>query len=449
MFDDTSRDLEMPRTPKLRFVDLFAGCGGLSLGLFNAGMKGLFGIELAKDAFDTLATNLLGGGQPCYDWPAWLERRAWGIGQLLEHHEPELRRLRGTVDVVCGGPPCQGFSFYGKRERNDVRNKLVDDYIRFVLLVKPKYLLLENVRGFEVPHGKIARAQQVAKRGRPVRAFSEILFEKLSPNYVVDGCVLSSASFGVPQERERFFAIGVRKGMGFDHESESGWGRDLIFSLREQFLKDKGLPSRPITTREAIEDLETDAFRRVLEYRPEGNCRSPSGFQMINFQPEIPHNSPYIRLMRAGLSGTAPTGLRLARHSPTVRDRFATLIRRYPQGRQLNDEERAELGLRKHRVIPLAGDRPAHCITTLPDDLVHYKEPRILTVRENARLQSFPDWFDFVGKYTTGGQRRRFECPRYTQVGNAVPPLLAEAWGRTIRSLDLELQRVSRRRSPS
>ena len=79
----------------------------------------------------------------------------------------------------------------------------------------------------------------------------------------------------------------------------------------------------------------------------------------------------------------------------------------------------------------------ARTVTTLPDDMIHYAEPRILTVRENARLQTFPDWFSFKGKYTTGGHRRKYECPRYTQVGNAVPPLLAEAIGETLLTIDL------------
>jgi DNA (cytosine-5)-methyltransferase 1 len=74
-------------------------------------------------------------------------------------------------------------------------------------------------------------------------------------------------------------------------------------------------------------------------------------------------------------------------------------------------------------------------LTTLPDDIIHYSEPRILTVRECARLQSFPDWFEFRGKYTTGGERRVHECPRYTQVGNAVPPLLGEAIGKALIEL--------------
>ena len=78
-------------------------------------------------------------------------------------------------------------------------------------------------------------------------------------------------------------------------------------------------------------------------------------------------------------------------------------------------------------------------IPTLPDDLLHYSEPRILTVRENARIQSFPDFFEFRGKYTTGGARRKEECPRYTQVGNAVPPLMAEALGVRIAQISESL----------
>ena len=80
-------------------------------------------------------------------------------------------------------------------------------------------------------------------------------------------------------------------------------------------------------------------------------------------------------------------------------------------------------------------------ITTLPDDCMHYDEPRILSVRENARIQSFPDWFAFTGKYTTGGERRKSECPRYTQVGNAVPPIMAEIIGRFLIRLNREYDR--------
>jgi DNA (cytosine-5)-methyltransferase 1 len=101
----------------------------------------------------------------------------------------------------------------------------------------------------------------------------------------------------------------------------------------------------------------------------------------------------------------------------------------------MNDENRETFGLLKYRIVPLDPNKPAPTVTTLPDDILHYSEPRVLTVRESARLQSFPDWFHFLGKYTTGGAMRIRECPRYTQVGNAVPPLLARAIGFTLTAL--------------
>ena len=93
------------------------------------------------------------------------------------------------------------------------------------------------------------------------------------------------------------------------------------------------------------------------------------------------------------------------------------------------------MGIKKRSTTPLDPDAPSPTITTLPDDLIHYSEPRTMTVREHARIQSFPDWFKFAGHYTTGGDRRKKDCPRFTQVGNAVPPLLARAIGETILNL--------------
>jgi DNA (cytosine-5)-methyltransferase 1 len=124
---------------------------------------------------------------------------------------------------------------------------------------------------------------------------------------------------------------------------------------------------------------------------------------------------------------------RLARHNPHIVERFKKIISLcHAEGRlntSLSAEHRLSLGLRKCAIRVMDPERPAPTITSLPDDLLHYGEARTLTVRETARLQTFPDWFAFQGKYTTGGDRRRKEVPRFTQVANAVPPLLAEAIG--------------------
>jgi DNA (cytosine-5)-methyltransferase 1 len=106
----------------------------------------------------------------------------------------------------------------------------------------------------------------------------------------------------------------------------------------------------------------------------------------------------------------------------------------------MSPEDKARFGIKKHSVVPLHPHRPSHTLTTLPDDFIHYSEPRILTVRECARLQSFPDWYAFKGKYTTGGHRRKRECPRYTQVGNAVPPLVAELLGNIVHGIATQLR---------
>jgi DNA (cytosine-5)-methyltransferase 1 len=149
----------------------------------------------------------------------------------------------------------------------------------------------------------------------------------------------------------------------------------------------------------------------------------------------------YQRLMHDGVAaGTPMDSMRLARHTPAVRERFRHILDTYPRGTSLNEAARAELGLSKHRICAMKPTDPAPTLTTLPDDLLHYSEPRILTVREMARLQSFPDWFHFRGKYTTGGERRKRDCPRYTQVGNAVPPLMARAIGMGVVAILAEAQ---------
>lgn len=131
-------------------IDLFAGCGGLSLGLHKAGWTGLFAIEKCTDAFATLKYNLIDKEQH-FNWPTWLPQTNMDINDVLSKYEQELTSLRGTVDLVAGGPPCQGFSMAGRRNESDVRNKLINSYIKFIKLVQPQILLFENVKGFTMP----------------------------------------------------------------------------------------------------------------------------------------------------------------------------------------------------------------------------------------------------------------------------------------------------------
>ena len=122
----------------LVFIDIFAGCGGLSLGLMQAGMKGLFAIEKDIFAFTTLKKNLIEAGRECrFDWPDWLPKAPIPIETLIEDYQSELIALRGQIDILAGGPPCQGFSIAGRRRISDPRNRLFKSYVELVRLVEP------------------------------------------------------------------------------------------------------------------------------------------------------------------------------------------------------------------------------------------------------------------------------------------------------------------------
>ncbi|HHK8603700.1 TPA: DNA cytosine methyltransferase, partial [Vibrio parahaemolyticus] len=134
---------------KGKYIDLFSGCGGLSLGLRNAGWQGVFAIEKDPMAFSTFKHNLIDNKDSHFDWPEWLPIEEATIQDVLEKHKKELVSLRGHVDLIAGGPPCQGFSLAGKRNEKDPRNKLSEEYIKMVEIVSPKFILLENVKGFD------------------------------------------------------------------------------------------------------------------------------------------------------------------------------------------------------------------------------------------------------------------------------------------------------------
>jgi DNA (cytosine-5)-methyltransferase 1 len=187
-----------------------------------------------------------------------------------------------------------------------------------------------------------------------------------------------------------------------------------------------------ISAKDAIGDLEVS---NALLAHHSGNLAS--GFKKLDYiQPKL--LTKYQKLMRKGMGKRKPNSLRLARHKATTVDSFVRAQLLCRPGIALSKAEQTLLGTKKQARTVLDPNAPSKTLTTLPDDLLHYSEPRILTVRESARIQSFPDSFEFKGKYTTGGERRTQECPRYTQVGNAVPPLLGEVIGLLISSLDKE-----------
>ena len=252
---------------------------------------------------------------------------------------------------------------------------------------------------------------------------SEIVKAKLENlGYEVFTDYLNSQNFGVPQQRTRFIMIGIRK----DILQTEANPFDVLEEIRPQFIKDKGLPNKPVTVKQAIQDLEHTSANLIYHSGSEKN-----GFKKLDYA-KPKHLTKYQKVMRPNLGGDKPNGLRIPRHRETTITKFKLIQEICTPGLSLNDEQKEKIGTKKQVISVLDSNKPSRTLTTLPDDILHYSEPRILTVRESARIQSFPDDFAFQGKYTTGGMRRTKECPRYTQVGNAVPPLLGEVLGRLI-----------------
>ncbi len=394
------------------YVDVFAGCGGLSLGLHRAGWTGLFAVEKDPFAFQTLEANFLQqGSRYGFDWPSWLPQCHTTIEALIADHREHLLELRGKVTLMAGGPPCQGFSSAGRRFADDPRNAMIERYLELVEILQPKMLLLENVRGFTIDFKARSGSGGQARENAAAQ-----LARRLAPDYEVESTILRASDFGVPQNRPRFILIATRRGT----DLESGILEGLEHAT-DTVLSRYGL-GRLASAADAISDLEIGRNEIVA-------CPDSPGFQAIGYVAPL---TPFQRAMRDG-DHHPPSDTRLARHSIEIRTRFADIIEvcqvEKRGARQLDTALRLRFNIGKLTTRVLDPDLPSPTVTSMPEDLLHYSEPRTLSVRENARLQTFPDWFCFKGKYTTGGHLRRTEVPRFTQVANAVPPLLAEILG--------------------
>lgn len=406
---------------KSTYIDLFAGCGGLSLGLYNSGLwQGLFAVEKSPDAFMTLEHNLIKNNGH-FNWPEWLPQKPHDINSVLKNHKTELKSLRGAIDLVAGGPPCQGFSTAGKRNESDLRNGLIKSYIKFIRNVQPKIIFFENVKGF---------TQKFDKNKTKGKAYSEYVKNALRympknglySGYNVYGRLINFSDFGIPQKRTRFILVGVRKDVGSLANAKSFFR--LIEDDKKSFLINKGIG---ITNN--LEDAISDLLKKGKEIVSPENESYKAG---IYGQPI----SKYQKLLRKGLTDkTIPDSHRFAKHTENTLKKFKYILKHAEKNKTISAEIKKRFKLKKRTIIPLAGETPTATITTLPDDYIHYSEPRIFTVREYARIQSFNDWFEFKGKYTTGGKLRTQEVPRYSQIGNAIPPLFGEQSGLVLKQL--------------
>ena len=437
MYIDRGRD-KMPYA-----VDLFCGAGGCSEGLIQSGFHILFSSDIS-DMVERTYKNRHEQLGLIQGYNTWFERRDIRElrGSEINDFISNLEIFKNTdipeIDLLIGGPSCQGFSRAGRRDKSDPRNMLFGEYVRVVSEISPKYIVLENVEGFmdmqfvgykgltgiEYPDGTVT--PDILKS-----ELNAVGYETLEPK------ILNAADYGVPQRRNRVIFIGYKRGLTPPVYPEPKFNSDNYITLQE-----------------AIGDLISDDKLRK-KYNPQ-----KTAYQQESVQGRTP------RIDGKPISSSIIMNNELSNQTEVVRERFAlfnegetgTALRKriseegidlsgYPALVALCSEK---LNISKEEVIAkfkIAGiekesldilltkknirqrwdsKQPSATIVTIADDYISPWENRTFTVREMARCQSFDDSFEFLGKRTTGGLRRRVEVPQYTQVGNAVPPLLAK-----------------------
>lgn len=391
-------------------LDIFCGAGGMSEGFIQAGFDVAFASDINKDAKLTYMNrhNQLG------------YKTKFSCEDIKNFSSEEfIRSFIGDtkVDVVCGGPPCQGFSLAGKREPNDPRNMLFKSYIQTIKNVRPSYFVMENVEGilsmkFKVFEG-ISGIQYLNK------TVPEILVnEFFAIGYKVNYMVLQANDYGVPQTRRRVFFLG-HKIKTIDKINYENLVTPPLFPVR--------CIEKDITVKDAIDDLAFLDSGHVKKVYPRRKNYSQYQTDSINGR------TPTIN--GTTINSDVLSNHQASRHSKDVIDRFSLLEpgeNSIQLKLRLSEAQWKEHATNKLRCQKIKSNEPSPTVLTLPDDLVHYSKNRIMTVREFARIQSFDDSFVFLGKRTTGGERRKVELPQYTQVGNAVPPLLARAVAKEI-----------------
>ena len=410
------------QSSELKFVDLFAGCGGLSLGLENAGFHPVLVNELNKDAMASYLVNrsdsypLLETRYSVQDVKKLVledEFRNDLISEMLDDYGLNVKM--GKLDLLVGGPPCQGFSGIGHRRSYSVdkkqlpSNRLYEDMAFLINEFQPRLFLFENVKGL------------LSARWTPEGDKGEIWedvrskFEEL-PGYRTRWSLVHAKDYGTPQNRPRVLLVGVRD----DLNIELGHDIDAVKA---------GLLPPPTGKPPHIEDLLGDLVDP-----------SYTNGDITEEYPSRPLNEvqSMLRMSREGLPSKAGDPLKeqeYSKHKPEILKKFVHMVK--TQG-----EIPASMETKKFAqcyLPPVWGEQgPTITATSLPDDYVHFSQPRIPTVREWARLQMFPDWYRFEGKRTTGGVRRAGnpregifdrELPKYTQIGNAVPVSLATEVG--------------------
>ncbi len=406
---------------KFSFIDLFAGCGGLSLGLEQAGFHPVYVNELNTDALNTYLVNRseykhLSLNEFHSNDIKELTRSKKSLSKLSKNLKTRFNINKGDLSLIVGGPPCQGYSGIGHRRTYKVDKKEIPSNYLYKEMVKvinhfnPKGYIFENVRGL--------LSARWTKNGKKGEIFKDVLKQfKTLKNYNFIYSLVQSKDHGVPQNRPRILLVGIRK------------------DINSKITKDNILPKQDSTypnLGELLSDLIDNNYDK--------------NFTNNKYLSEPKTNiQKILRTKKNGISilkkGDELTDQDYSKHSMHVIRKFKYMINN-------NGKIPPKFKTKKfaQRLLPKKwnGKGPNITATSLPDDYVHFSQPRSLTVREWARLQMFPDWYIFKGKRHTGGLRRagnpqkgifEREVPKYTQIGNAVPVELAKRLGLNLTKL--------------
>lgn len=353
-----------------KFIDLFCGCGGLSLGFEMAGFTAVAGLDFKEAAIKTYRNNFTNAKGICAD-----------ISTIDKEHIKEMFGNLTDIDVIIGGPPCQGFSNANKNyvELDDPRNKLFFEFVKFVELIEPKVVLIENV------------PQIITKNNGYAKKRIEEIFSDLG--YCVTNAILDASQYGVPQKRQRNFFV-IIKGKEFDMES-----------IRQREYTP--------TVKETISELyvfeESDLEEKIISVAPETDYQKylRNGNKIL-----MNHDIHYPAKIQQERISYVPQG---GNWRDVPEELWAT-SRTTKTGRT-NRHSSAYKRLKEDSVSVTIDAGNQH------SNYYHPLFNRIPTVREAARIQSFPDDFVFSGTMTE----------QYLQVGNAVPPLLAKCIAEAIK----------------
>lgn len=505
-------------------IDLFCGAGGFSEGILQAGFDILFSSDRSPMVQETYVNRhqqlgLEEGVDTHFELADIKELTSERIFEVINNLRYGNIFEPGDIDVIFGGPPCQGFSRLGKRDASDPRNMLFHEYLRIIRDVRPRYVVMENVTGIldmlMLDFPSVVRDESYLGQ----RLVKEILKEELQElGYVLlDVQVLNSANFGVPQQRNRVVFLAYRNDVNpleypepdvlpevTVREALTGLyntnQNDLSEYAQNRIQGETPTVAGENIPREQITNMEESRHDKLVSQRfslyqygentravtnrlkAEGiNLRDtcPELFNESLFQVNLAINTGVINdtlvklnlfdnkfkasrwlhftnrqlailsslknneheftSVLKSLASRLNTNLEQANTfwetvQPLLnREYSADAFHHLLMNGEITDKIGEAILTRKSIRTRLNPDSVSPTIVTLPDDFIHPYFDRVLTVREMARLQSFDDSFEFLGKRTTGGDKRSQETPQFTQVGNAVPPLLARAVALKVR----------------